>query len=108
MAANHLLSWDSHLWTSREVNLPGGVRATQFTCNRCARHFIEEPTGVRYAVHVGMLNFDRLSDEVTSRWLYGQCADRPLDTDLADLQTRAEQSTRKSPRYPESAEPEES
>lgn len=87
--ATKLLPWDSHSWSIREVNLPDGMRARQHSCHHCARHFIEEATGVRYAVHIGVQAFERLSDEVTIRWLATSCPDKRLDADYQDLLTRA-------------------
>jgi hypothetical protein len=87
--ATKLLPWDSHSWSTREIELPNGVSARQHSCHHCARHFIEEATGLRYAVHIGIRTFDRLSDEVTIRWLATSCPDRRLDTDHEDLVTRA-------------------
>jgi len=57
--------------------------------HHCARHFIEEPTGLRYAVHIGLQASERLSDEVPIRWLATSCPDKRLDADYQDLLTRA-------------------
>jgi len=44
---------------------------------------------LRYAVHIGLQTFERLSDEVTIRWLATSCPDKRLDADYQDLVTRA-------------------
>jgi hypothetical protein len=87
--ATKLLPWDSHSWSIREVNFPDGMCGRQYSCHHCARHFIEEPAGLRYAVHIGLQAFERLSDEVTIRWLATSCPDKRLDADYHDLLTRA-------------------
>jgi hypothetical protein len=51
--------------------------------------FVEEiRTGRLYAVHVGIIRFDRLSAETTTRWLAAPCPGRRLASDKADLETR--------------------
>jgi len=88
MAANSS-AWNTHVWEIRQVEVQLGVQAVQRTCQHCSRHFIDEHTsGARYAVHVGMIQFDRLSDEVTDRWLAQPCPGRPLDNDFVDWGNR--------------------
>jgi hypothetical protein len=87
MAANTAI-WESHDWASRELALDLGAPLVQHTCRRCGRNFVDElRTGKHYAVYVGAVNFDRLSDEVTLRWLSDQCPGERLESDKADLAT---------------------
>ena len=100
---------DSHNWETRQIEIKPGIRATQQTCRRCLRHYIDEhASGAIYAVHVGMLQFNRLSEEVTGRWLTQPCPGRRLESDLVDLEVRYGQGrsgTRSN--APERPEPEE-
>jgi hypothetical protein len=88
--AEKLSTWKSHTWAMppRHLKLEG-VALIQYDCRGCGRHFVdEELSGQRYAVHVGLLNFDRLSEMVTVRWLAEPCPGKRLEGDSADLQTR--------------------
>ena len=52
------------------MDLQSGVPVVQQVCTICGRSLVtEELTGGRYAVHVGIENVERLSDEVSARWL---------------------------------------
>jgi hypothetical protein len=85
MAAN-TLAWTSHEWVTRAVDLELNLAATQYFCRRCWRHFIKEDvSGALYAVHVGMTRFDRLSDEVTMRWLSDSCPGERVEADFVDI-----------------------
>jgi hypothetical protein len=108
MAANPS-AWNTHVWEIRQVEVKPGVQAVQRTCQHCSRHFIDESaSGAKYAVHIGMLQFDRLSEEVTERWLAQACPGRLLDSDFADLGNRYERSDSPSKsNTPERPEPEE-
>jgi hypothetical protein len=87
--AENTSALDSHDWETRQVEIKPGVQATQQTCRQCSRHFIDEhASDAVYAVHVGMLQFDRLSEEVSERWLAHPCPRRRLDSDLVDLEDR--------------------
>jgi hypothetical protein len=106
MAANHP-TWDSHEWETRSVELKSPNPATQYTCKNCARHFLEEEsTGDRYAVHIGIVQFDRLSDDVTRRWLSEMCPGERLEGDFDDAKTRfhSGQNQRKKAKSGESSE----
>jgi hypothetical protein len=82
-------AWNSHEWDIRQVELPSDVIADQHTCRKCARHFIrEKPSGSSYAIHIGLQQFDRLSEEVTSRWLSEPCAGEISTRDIEDQRTR--------------------
>jgi hypothetical protein len=81
--------WSTHCWIGRRLALAPGQPLIQRVCNDCGRAFIDEcSTGARYAVHVSIFKVHRLSDEVTSRWLSGQCPAQCLAGDETDRQTR--------------------
>jgi hypothetical protein len=81
-------AWDSHAWIIRQLELDHAP-LIQHICSNCARNFVEEiGTGDRYAVHVNATHFDRLSDEITVRWLAAPCPGQRLEADEADLKTR--------------------
>lgn len=85
----NLTLWNTHDWSSRRLKRVTGEMLIQQDCRECGRAFVDEcSTGERYAVHVSIFKFYRLSDEVTSRWLSDECpAERRL-ADHADRQTR--------------------
>jgi hypothetical protein len=83
--------WNSHDWS------PSGGRVLEIrgrdlrhhSCAACGRDFIEElDSGFRYAVHVGITGFDRLSDEVNFRWMTSKCPGQQLASDQGDRQRR--------------------
>jgi hypothetical protein len=81
-------AWSSHAWNIRELELDASGLLIQHTCADCGRNFVEElRTGEFYAVHVGATRFDRLSDEITARWLVNFCPRERLESDQADLET---------------------
>lgn len=68
-------AWNSHDWTRRRIEIEPGKPLLHHRCTRCRRDIVEEvSTGERYAVHVSAFRFDRLSDEITARWLIETCA----------------------------------
>jgi hypothetical protein len=78
-------AWNSHRWA---IMIPG-LRPLRRACLHCRRTFVDDDRiGERYAISGGMLRFDRLSDEVTSRWLSERCPGEQLESDAADLETR--------------------
>jgi hypothetical protein len=82
-------SWNTHVWTTRRLELAPGQPLTQQVCRECGRAFVDEcSTGKRYAVHVSIFKFHRLCDEVTSRWLAEKCPAERLMADEADRKTR--------------------
>jgi hypothetical protein len=82
-------AWNTHDWTSRSLELVPGHRLIQYGCRECGRTFVDEySTGERYAVHVSVFIFHRLSDEVTARWLSEACAFNSQMVDEADCETR--------------------
>jgi hypothetical protein len=59
--------------------VPGAPLIQQICANR-GRNFVEEiRTGDRYAVQVGVIRFNRLSEETTARWLADSCPGRRLE-----------------------------
>lgn len=81
--------WTTHCWIGRRLELVLGQPLDNWVCHECARAFVDEcSTGERYAVHVAIFGFNRLSDEVTSRWLSEKCPAEWLKADEADRQTR--------------------
>jgi hypothetical protein len=85
----NLSSWNTHCLISRRLGLAPGQPLIQRVCNDCERAFVDEcSTGERYAVHVSIFKVHRLSDEVTSRWLFEQCPAQPLAEDDADRRSR--------------------
>ncbi len=80
-----IAAWFSHRWA---IMIPG-IPPVRHACRHCRRKFVDdERTGERYAITGGMPRFDRLSDEVTSRWLADPCPGEQLPTDEDDLKTR--------------------
>jgi hypothetical protein len=106
-------AWNSHGWDIRRLEAAPGVDVTEYTCVSCARHFLEEEgTHARYAVHVGIRQFHRLSDEVTEHWLAEKCPGKRLESDFTAIQTRfridgVQQKSGKSDNSPEGSDPNE-
>ena len=81
--------WNTHDWVSRSLELVPGHRLIQYGCRECGRTFVDEySTGERYAVHVSVFIFHRLSDDVTARWLSEACPFNRQMADDADCETR--------------------
>jgi hypothetical protein len=58
-------------------------------CDACKRDFLEEvASGERYAVKVFTFSFERLSAEVSDRWLRSPCPRHPPVDDEEDRRTR--------------------
>ena len=82
-------SWNTHDWTTRNLELVPGHPLIQQACRACGRAFIDEcSTGERYAVHISIFVLHRLSDEVTANWLTENCPPQRVMADEADRQTR--------------------
>jgi hypothetical protein len=80
-----ITAWASHSWA---IMIPG-ILPIRHACRHCGRMFVDDDrTGERYAITGGTLRLERLSDEVTNRWLDGFCPGRPLLCDEDDLKTR--------------------
>jgi hypothetical protein len=78
-------AWNSHDWTRRRIEIEPGKPLLHHRCTRCRRDFVEEvSSGERYAVHVSAFRFDRLSDEITARWLSEPCPKSQTASDEDD------------------------
>ena len=67
-------SWETHDWMIRRFELAPGEAVIQQVCSKCGRAFAtNERSTERYAVHVSVFKLNRISDEVTSRWLSEEC-----------------------------------
>jgi hypothetical protein len=81
--------WNSHVWNDRLIEIEPGLPLIQHACRPCGRNFVDERlTDNRYAVHVGVARFDRLSDETTAHWLTDVCPGECLLSDNTDRKTR--------------------
>ena len=80
---------DTHDWSISRLELVTSQPIIHQVCRECRRGFVEEfSTGERYAVHISIFRFYRLSDEVTARWLSEKCPGELLKKDDADRDTR--------------------
>jgi hypothetical protein len=79
--------WSTHHWIpplGRVLEIEGQA-LRHFRCEGCKRDFIEEvESGKRYAVNVRTFDFERLSDEVTDRWVGTPCREYPPVDDAED------------------------
>jgi hypothetical protein len=84
-------SWSSHAWLppqGRPLEIKG-LTLQHFQCEFCRRDFVEKmESGERYAVKVLAFGFDRLSDQVTARWMRTPCPHYPPVDDDEDRHTR--------------------
>ena len=81
--------WNSHVWNDRSIEIETGLPLIQHTCRPCGRNFVDElTTDSRYAVHVGIASFNRLSDETTAHWLTDVCPGECLLSDDTERKTR--------------------
>src|SRR3979490_3449298 len=84
-----IIAWKSHAWIARQLEFVPGAPLIQHICANCGRNFVEEiRTGDLYAVQVGVIRFNRLSEEVTARWLAASCPGHRLENDKTDLEER--------------------
>jgi hypothetical protein len=84
-------SWASHNWISLDGRVLeiAGRTLRHYTCASCGRAFVEEiESRLPYAVHVGLADFDRLSDNVTYRWITTNCPGKIPPSDEEDRRTR--------------------
>jgi len=87
----NLSAWNTHDWISRSLEIVANKPIAQQTCRKCWRSFVDESEGSIgrwYAVHVSVFKFQRLADEVTSRWLSQECPGARLTADDVDRHTR--------------------
>src|SRR6266481_170810 len=87
-------SWKTHDWCDRSIEIIPGEKITEFVCRKSFRAFIDDGTGRRYAIYTSTFRVDRLSDEVTDRWLSESCSNRRQTADQKAVQTRFAASTR--------------
>lgn len=80
--------WNTHDWFDRPLEIDHGEKVMQFVCRKCARAFINDVTGRRYAIHASAFAVHRLSDEVTNRWLFEPCPNERHTSNRNDEKTR--------------------
>ncbi len=82
--------WPTHQWVppeGRTLEIKG-KDLKHHRCDACKRDFLEElASGERYAVEVLTFTFERLSQEVTDRWLRSACPQHPPAADEEDRRT---------------------
>lgn len=78
-------SWSTHRWLGsggRALDL-GGQLKTEYVCINCKRHFVRiDQTGELFAAYPTVLDFDRLAQDVTERWLNEPCPGREQESDV--------------------------
>ena len=79
MATN---AWKTHDWSLRPLEIKG-EKFTMAVCRECSRSFVDDTSGERYAIYIGVFAIHRLSDHVTARWLSEHCPTKRLETDDA-------------------------
>ena len=79
--------WSAHKCVPAEGRLVH-VRGQDFRhcrCEDCGRDFVENvESGEQYAVNTSTFDFERLADEVSSRWLNEPCPKKRMDGDAQD------------------------
>jgi hypothetical protein len=71
-------AWTSHHWQTREIVNDVYQGVIHHHCSRCVRDFVDDPsTGERYAVHVAVFRFEKLSELTTAQWLREFCPGQP-------------------------------
>jgi len=73
-------AWKTHDWSVRPLEMDHEIWI-QFVCRKCARGFVDDVMGSRYAIYVSAFTVHRLSDEVAKRWLSEPC---PNERQMAD------------------------
>src|SRR5262249_31479133 len=83
---------DGHQWLERRephFKIETGETVVQHRCLLCGRDLVTVlSSGKRYAVHVSVLFFYRLNDEVTERWLNDPGPGKRLPRDDEDRNTQ--------------------
>jgi hypothetical protein len=77
-----------HEWTIRDL-IVSDVRYFHRQCRKCRRDLamtVEE--NCWHAVHVGLLQFDYLNEETTTRWIAEQCPGYPLPDEANEIRLR--------------------
>jgi hypothetical protein len=77
-------SWNTHRWlvAKRHLAIKPENIVLQHHCALCGREFVTDPSSnASYAVFASAISFDRLSDEVTKRWLSEPCPGMRLSLD---------------------------
>jgi hypothetical protein len=88
--STNLNPWETHDWFDRPLEIDPEQNLVQFICRKCARGFVNDATGRRYAIHASTFAVYRLSDEVTARWLAEPC---PLERQPHDQEARLTRQT---------------
>jgi len=73
--------WDTHDWFDRPLEIDRAQNVTQFSCRKCGRGFIDDVSGRVYAIHASAFRVNRLSGEVTKRWLIEPSREEPQTSD---------------------------
>ena len=81
-----------HHWVRRKVQIEGKT-VFHRQCIACRRDFVFD-SDVRCwrAVHVGLLGFDFLDEEISRRWLSEECPGHELPEEINDLRYGARRS----------------
>jgi hypothetical protein len=79
--------WSAHKCIPAEGRLVQ-IRGRAFKhcrCEECSRDFVEDvESGDQYAVNPSTFDFDRLADDVNTRWLSEPCPKKVLESDNQD------------------------
>ena len=80
--------WSTHVWIAsrgREIRRDARFIGFHYHCRACARNFLMVPSsGEIFAIRIGAMRFDRLSDEVNARWLNEPCPGQVLSSNFSD------------------------
>ena len=74
-------AWETHDWFVHPLEIDPAQNVTQFSCRKCGRGFIDDVSGRVYAIHASAFTVNRLSDEVTKRWLVEPCPEELQTSD---------------------------
>ena len=74
----------NHRWIHRKVEVEGEFLLHR-QCVECGRDFVWDADREGWwAVHVGLLRFDFLDEEISRRWLAEECPGRRLPEEIND------------------------